>query len=206
MPSATNISALFSDVGGVILTNGWDHGSRLRLVEQFQLDGEDFEDRHHFLSGALDCGQLTIDEYLDRSVFYRPRDFSKQSVREFMYAQSQPLPGSLELMARVAKPGKYLMATLNNESRELNLFRITQFGLRNYFSTFFSSCYLGVQKPHLPIYRMALDITQQPPEACVFIDDRPLNLECPRQLGVHVLQFSSAAQLETDLRTLGLEF
>jgi len=206
MPSASKISALFSDVGGVLLTNGWDHGSRVRFVEQFHLDGEDFEDRHHFLSGALDCGQLTIDEYLDRSVFYRPHEFSKQSVREFMYAQSQPLPGSLDLIARLAKTGKYLLATLNNESRELNLYRIGKFRLRNYFSTFFSSCYLGVQKPHLPIYRMALEISQRPPEECVFIDDRPMNLECPRQLGLHVLQFSSAAQLETDLRMLGLEF
>jgi len=206
MPSARKISALFCDVGGVLLTNGWDHGSRRRLVEQFRLDGADFEDRHQFLSGALDTGQLTLDDYLDRAIFYRPRDFSKPSVRDFMYAQSQALPGSLELVARLAGAGRYLMATLNNESRELNLYRIAKFGLRDYFSVFFTSCYLGVQKPHLPIYRMALDVSQRPPDECVFVDDRPLNLECPRQLGLHVIQFASAAQLESELKARGLEF
>ncbi len=203
MPRTPKISAVFSDVGGVLLTNGWDHGSRRKLVEQFGLDGKDFEDRHQLLSAALDTGQIELDEYLDRAIFCHPRDFSKQSVREFMFAQSEPLPGSLALAARLAESGKYLMATLNNESRELNLYRIEKFGLRNYFSVFFSSCFLGVQKPRQEIYRLALDLSQCPPEECVFIDDRALNLECARKLGLHTIQFHDVAQTENELRTLG---
>ena len=200
------ISAVFCDVGGVLLTNGSDHSERTQLVERFGLDARDFEGRHQMLSAAFDCGQLDLDQYLDRTIFYRPRSFGKQEVRDFMYAQSEALPDSLALIARLAKARKVFLATLNNESRELNLYRIEKFGLRNYFSVFFSSCYLGVSKPHPQIYRLALDLSQRQAEECVFIDDRSLNLECARRLGLHTIQFLNAAQLENDLRTLGVEF
>jgi putative hydrolase of the HAD superfamily len=202
----SKITAVFCDVGGVLLTNGSDHGERARLVEKFGLDAGDFEDRHQMLFAAFDAGQLDLDQYLDRTIFYRPRAFGKQEVRDFMYAQSEALPGSLALMARLAQARKVFLATLNNESRELNLYRIEKFGLRNYFSVFFSSCYLGVSKPHPQIYRLALDLSQRQPEECVFIDDRSLNLECARRLGLHTIQFLNAGQLEGDLRTLGVEF
>jgi putative hydrolase of the HAD superfamily len=199
------ISAVFSDVGGVLLTNGWDRSARDKLVEQFGLEGEDFEDRHQRVGASLDTGQLEISPYLDRTIFYRPRSFPKQAVREFMFAQSKAIPGSLALVARLAQTRQVLLATLNNESRELNLYRIEKFGLRNYFTVFFSSCFLGVQKPDPQIYRLALELSQRAPEECVFIDDRPVNLECARQLGIHTIQFLNAAQLEGDLRSLGVE-
>jgi len=200
------ISAVFSDVGGVLLTNGWDHAQRARMVERFGLDGADYEGRHQMLAAALDMGRLDLDEYLDHTVFCRPRPFRRQEVRDFMYAQSEALPGSLDVLGRLAKAGSVLLATLNNESRELNLYRIEKFGLRRYFSVFFSSCFLGVSKPHAEIYRRALDLSQRQPEECVFIDDRPLNLEGARRLGLHTLQFQNAGQMESDLRDLGVEF
>jgi putative hydrolase of the HAD superfamily len=121
-------------------------------------------------------------------------------------SQSEPLPGSLAVIDRIARAGKVFLATLNNESRELNLHRIETFGLRKYFSVFFSSCYLGVSKPHQQIYQLALDLSQLQPEECVFIDDRSLNLEGARRMGLHTIQFLNAAQMESDLKILGLEF
>ena len=200
------ISAVFSDVGGVLLTNGWDHTQRDRLVKQYGLDSADFEGRHQMLSAALDNGQLSLDEYLDRTIFCLPRTFTKDQVRDFMYAQSEALPDSLALIARLAQAQTVFLATINNESRELNLYRIEKFGLRNFFSAFFSSCYLGVSKPHPEIYRLALDISQRPAQECVFVDDRPVNLEGAARLGLHTIRFLSARQLENDLRGLGLEF
>jgi putative hydrolase of the HAD superfamily len=200
------ITAVFCDVGGVLLTNGSDRGERAKLVEKFGLDGDDFEGRHQMLSAAFDAGELDLDDYLERTIFFRPRAFPKQEVRDFMYSQSEALPGSLALMARLAQARNVFMATLNNESRELNLHRIEKFGLRNYFSVFFSSCYLGVSKPHPQIYRMALDLAQRQAKECVFIDDRALNLESARGLGLHTIQFLNAGQLENDLRGLGVAF
>jgi putative hydrolase of the HAD superfamily len=200
----SKITAVFFDVGGVLLTNGWDQEERERAVKAFGLDGAEVEARHRLWSAEVDAGRLSLDEYVERSIFYRPRAFSRDEMRDFIYRQSQPLPDSLALAARLAKSGKYFLATLNNESRELNRHRIETFGLRHYFSVFFSSCYLGVSKPDAKIYRLALDISQRQADECVFIDDRPLNLEGARAVGLHTILFQNAGQLENDLRSLGV--
>ncbi len=199
-----NITAIFSDVGGVLATNGWDRASRRRATEQFQLDWEEFEDRHELLATAFDTGQITLDEYLGRTVFYRPRGFTPQAFKDFMYAQSEPYPDSLALVGQLAQSGKYFLATLNNESTEINLYRIQRFGLRHYFSVFFSSCFVGIQKPDPAIYQLALKLTQRDPIECLFIDDRALNLESAASCGMRTLQFRGAAQLKSDLTALGV--
>jgi putative hydrolase of the HAD superfamily len=201
----SDITTIFSDVGGVLGTNGWDHGERRAAAQQFGFDLVEFESRHEFLAAALDTAQLTLEQYLDRTIFYRERPFTLAAFRDFMTAQSKPYPDSLQLMERLAGSGKYLLATLNNESLELNRYRIEAFGLRSIFKLFLSSCYLGVRKPNAAIYQLALRLTQQDPARCVFIDDRALNLECAEREGMKTIQFQSAAQLEQDLRALGVE-
>jgi putative hydrolase of the HAD superfamily len=201
----STITALFWDVGGVLLTNGWDGASRRKLVEKFHLDGEDFEARHDLVSSAFETGQLTLSDYWGRTIFYRPHDFTAQAVQDFMFAQSHPYPETLALVERLARTRKYLLATLNNESSELNRYRIEQFGLRNYFTLFLSSCFLGIRKPDPLIYRLALDITQRPSEECVFIDDRRLNVECARREGMHAIQFQNPIQLQAEFGNLGIE-
>jgi putative hydrolase of the HAD superfamily len=206
MSPATRMTAVFSDIGGVLASNGWDRRTRHKLVEHFRLDWDEFEDRHELVVTAFETGHLTLDQYLDRAVFYRARDFSRQQVRAFMFDQSQPKPDSLRIVERLAATRRYFLATLNNESRELNLHRIERFGLKKYFVVFFSSCFLGAKKPDEEIYAKALAISQRVPEECVFIDDRALNLEIPIRLGMKTIQFQNAAQLESELRALGVEF
>ncbi len=198
------ITTTFWDMGGVILTNAWDRAARQRAVAKFGLDGDDFEDRHELLLHAFETGETTLENYLDRVVFYRKRPFSRDDFKRFMFEQSQAAPEGLAVLGRAAAAGRYLIAALNNESLELNQYRIERFGLRKLFAVFFSSCYLGVRKPDAGIYKLALSITQRAPEECVFIDDRALNLECARELGMHAIQFQSAAQLERELASLGV--
>lgn len=198
------ITTLFFDVGGVLATNGWDRHARRNCVESFGLDWDEYRDRHEFVADAFETGVMTIDGYLDRTVFYRERDFTRSSFIEAMKGESQPDPDALELVARLAKTGDYLLATLNNESRELNAHRVKAFGLGRYFSVFLTSGYLGVKKPDERIYRLALDITQRDPQECVFVDDRSLNLECAGLLGMTGLHFTTVRQLETDLAELGV--
>src|SRR6185312_8886152 len=171
------ISALFWDVGGVLLSNAWDRTQREAALAQFKLDGAEFQDRHEMVVSSFERGKITLDEYLDRTIFYRPRTFTKEQFCKEMYSLSQPNSDALYLAKGLAKTGRYQMATINNESRELNLFRIQSFGLQEIFSVFVSSCYVGLRKPEGGIYRLALEITQNKPEECCFIDDRALNLE-----------------------------
>ncbi|HVB28468.1 MAG TPA: HAD family phosphatase [Terriglobia bacterium] len=200
------ITALFWDVGGVLLTNGWDRHARRRAAQKFKLDWEDFEDRHELVVGRFETGRLSLDRYLDRTIFYRSRDFGKDGFKACMLDQSEPIEGTLEVVERLARSARYLMGTLNNESRELNHYRIEHFGLRQYFSVFMSSCFLGVKKPEDEMFRLALDLSQRKPEECLFIDDRELNVECAARLGLQTVHFENAAQLDRDLHSAGLEF
>lgn len=199
-----DIKVLLFDVGGVILTNGWDRGARRLACERFDLDWEDFQDRHEFVASDFETGKLTITEYLRRTVFYRSRSFTEDDFIDFMKAQSAAMPESMALLAELAASGDYVLATLNNESRELNDHRINTFGLRDYFSMFMSSCYLGLKKPEEDIYRVAVDILQHHPEQCLFIDDRELNLECAERAGIRPLHFKNADQLRASLKDLGV--
>jgi putative hydrolase of the HAD superfamily len=201
MPAANTV---FWDNGGVILTNGWDRGGRRAAVEKFKLDWDDFSDRHELMLNAFEIGQITLDEYLQRVVFYRKQPFTKDDFRNFMFELSQPFPESLDYLGKLVATGRYLMMSLNNESREINEYRIDTFDLRKYFKAFLCSAYLGIRKPDPKIYRMALKISGRRPDECVFVDDRGLNLEAARELGMHTVQFKSAKQLSEDLARFGV--
>jgi putative hydrolase of the HAD superfamily len=198
------ITTLFWDNGGVILTNGWDRDARKLAVGTFHLDWEDFEDRHELVLDAFETGALSLDDYLKRTVFYRPRSFTIEDFKKFMFEQSQPWPENLAFAGELARSRKYLMAALNNESLEINEYRIKTFHLRDYFEAFFSSCYLGVRKPEAGIYKLALKITQRQPSECILIDDRGLNLECARELGMNTIQYKNLAQLREELARFGV--
>ncbi len=201
----TRITTLFWDVGGVVLTNGWDKGARRRAVETFSLDREEFEKRHAQVANDLETGRLTFDDYLNRTVFYEPRPFSPEAFKSFMFSCSEPYPEALAVVAKLARTRKYLIATLNNESLELNRHRIERFGLRSYFDVFLSSCFLGVTKPDAAIYQRALQITQRRPEECVFTDDRAENVESARRCGIHAIHYRDPAQLAQSLARLGVQ-
>ena len=198
------VTALFWDIGGVILSNGWDRAARAQAAKTFGLDWEDFQDRHELANPAFDTGRITLDTYLDRTVFYRKRAFTRDEFKAFIFDQSREFPESRAVLSRVAKSAKYLLATINNEPRELNLLRIEKFNLAREFEAFISSCFVGLRKPEEGIYRLALEVTQRRPEECLFIDDRALNLECARQLGMRTIHFQSAAQLSQELAANGV--
>jgi putative hydrolase of the HAD superfamily len=188
----------------VLLTNAWDHTQRTAALAHFGLDKEEFHSRHELLVSSFERGKISLDEYLDRSVFYQERPFTRDQFRDFMFSLSQPMPEVLAFARALADSGKYLMGTLNNESRELNLYRIEKFGLRKTFCLFVSSCFVGLRKPESGIYRLAIDITQINPEECCFIDDRALNLECAAKLGMHTIQMQTPQQLREELAKLGV--
>jgi putative hydrolase of the HAD superfamily len=200
-----NITAIFWDVGGVLLTNAWDRDQRRRTLEHFDLDEAEFVDRHDMLVSSFERGKITVSEYLERTIFYRPRPFSTQDFESFMFSLSQELDGTLEFARSLARSGKYLMSTINNESRELNLYRIQTFHLREIFNFFVSSCFVGLRKPESGIYRLALELTQRPPLECCFIDDRSLNLDTAARLGMNVIRKQTPDQLREELEKLGVK-
>ncbi|HKW58126.1 MAG TPA: HAD-IA family hydrolase [Candidatus Acidoferrum sp.] len=199
------ITTLFWDIGGVILTNGWDRASRRDAATSFNFDWDEFQDRHELSFPAFDSGQITLNEYLDRTLFYRQRPFTREEFTAFMFAQSIEYPESRAILSAAARTGKYFIGAINNEPLELNQYRIEAFHLRRDFLVFFSSCYVRSRKPEEHIFRVALEVTQRPSEECIFIDDRPLNLEAPRRLSMAVIHYQNPEQLRSELRSHGVE-
>lgn len=199
------ITTIFFDIGGVLLTDGWNHDSRRAAAEKFGLDWEEYTDRHERVAHAIETNRLSLEAYLKRTIFYQPRSFSVEEFREFIFAQSQPHPDTIEIGKQLAASKDFLMATINNEIFELNVYRLKTFGLRNIFSAFFSSCFLGIRKPDEAIYRLALQVTQREAAECLFIDDREVNLECPREMGIQTILFKDASQLRDALKQHGIE-
>ena len=198
------IHAIFWDVGGVLLSNAWDHTERSATLEHFGLDEKEFHARHEMAVSSFERGEISLDEYLDRTVFYQERPFTQDQFRDYMFSLSRPNPGALAVARALAESGKYFMGTINNESRELNLHRIEEYGLREIFRLFVSSCFVGLRKPDSGIYRLAIETTQFNPEECCFIDDRALNLECAAKLGMHTIQMQGLEQLRSELGKLGV--
>lgn len=199
------ITALFCDIGGVFLSNAWDRHSRARAAGIYRLDRQEYERLHAAAVTAFETGQISLDQYLERTLFYQPRTFTKENFKEFVLAQSQACPESLAVLQSLAQSKRYLIAALNNESLDLNHYRIQRFGLRDYFSVFFSSCYIGVRKPDEAIYRMALRMTQRAPEESAFIDDREENVVAAQRVGMRGIQYQNPKQLRGELVDMGVE-
>ena len=195
----TRVDHIFFDIGGVLGSNGWDREQRSRAVERFHLDADDFQWRHEDVIGEWEEGRITLDEYLDIAVFYTERSFSRSEFIRFMLDQSVPNPDALAVARALAKTSRFRMMTLNNESEELNNYRIREFGLVSIFDAFITSCWLGVRKPFRRFYSRGLGIAQCEPAHSLFIDDRQQNLMPAKSMGMNVILFQSAPQLRADL-------
>jgi putative hydrolase of the HAD superfamily len=193
------------DVGGVLLTNGWDHRERALTAEYFHLDLAELEARHPVPYTAWESGAIPLKAYLDAVVFYQPRNFSQDDFYGFMLNQSKLLPdGALRIVEELAASHQCMLGALNNEARETNEFRFESFGLRPYFSVALSSCYLGLRKPDPAMYQRALDILGRPAERILFIDDRVENVAAAEGKGIQAIWFEGAEALRSRLVSIGV--
>jgi putative hydrolase of the HAD superfamily len=199
------ITTLVWDVGGVLLTNGWDHEERAEVAAEFGLDLADLNRRHEAVFDSYEKGRTTLTSYLHDTVFYTPRPFTEEAFRAAIERRSRPHPDVIDLARQYSRTKRYRMAVLNNEGQEFNEYRIGPFGLAEIFSVFFSSCYTGLRKPDPLAYRQVVQMLQDRPSSCVFIDDREENLVPARQLGMRTIQFRGVSGLQTELAQMGVE-
>ncbi len=199
------ITNAFFDIGGVLGTNGWDREHRREASALFGLDHNDYTRRHDETVPAFEEGLLTLDQYLDRTVFVRPRSFTPEDFKRFMYTRSEPFLESLAVARALAATGKARMVIASNESDELSRYRERLFGLPEIFDTFLASCWIGVRKPAAIFYQRILAITATRAESSLFVDDREENLVAAEALGFATIHFKSADQLRRDLARIGLD-
>jgi putative hydrolase of the HAD superfamily len=199
------ISTILWDVGGVLLTNGWDHHERAAALSHFGVDRDAFEQRHPEANDAWEKGALTVEEYLAKTVFYEPRNFTVQDFVDAMKAQSKVLDDSaLGVLRELAASDAVMLGMLNNEARELNDFRIQKFRLTDYFDVFLSSCYVGLRKPDGRMFRLACDVLQRKPDEIIFVDDRSGNVQAAKEVGMRGIVYEGAEKLKSELSELGV--
>ena len=193
------------DIGGVLLTNGWDRHARKRAAKAFDLDLTDMEDRHHLTFDTYEEGKLTLEEYLGRVVFYQKRPFTRARFRSFMFAQSKPYPQMIELVCRLKARHGLKIAVVSNEGRELNSYRIRKFKLDGFVDFFISSCFVHLRKPDVDIFRFALDIAQVPAGQIVYIENTPLFVQIAEGLGIRSILHTDYESTRRQLAAYGLE-
>jgi len=205
MPRSTPITTLFLDIGGVLLTDGWDRHARRRAAKTFKLELADLEQRHHLTFECYEDGKLTLDEYLNLVVFHRRRSFTRAQFRRFMFAQSKPHPRMIGLIARLKLVHGLKVAVVSNEGRELNAYRIRTFRLDELADCFVSSCFIHVRKPDADIFRLALDLVQVPASQVVYLEDTPMFVEIAEGLGIRSVLHTDYRSTCAKLASLGLQ-
>jgi putative hydrolase of the HAD superfamily len=207
MASATpEIRAIYWDIGGVLLTNGWDHEERARVLQQFAIPRDEYESRHEEANDRWERGEFSDEEFVKQTVFFKERSFTPEQFIQAVREQSKWLPGGAKnVIAALRKNNGLKMAMLNNESGPLNDYRIATFGLAEYFDGFFCSAYIGMRKPELRMFRSGAAMLHFQPEECAFIDDRDKNCAAAAGVGMHAIQYKGEEALKGALRALGVE-
>ena len=204
MKKATAIACVFIDVGGVLLTDGWDHHARRRAARTFKLNWAEMEKRHHLVFAIYEEGKLTLEEYLYRVVFYKKRAFTRAQFRRFMFAQSKAYPDMIDLIARLKVRHRLKIAVVSNEGRELNVYRIQKFKLARLVDLFVSSCFVQVRTPDEEMFRLAMDIAQVQPRNVVYIDNTEMFVEIAQGLGIRSVLHTDYQSTRAKLAALGL--
>jgi putative hydrolase of the HAD superfamily len=204
MRKATAITCVFLDIGGVLLTDGWDHHARKRAATNFKLEFAEVEERHHLTFETYEEGKLTLEDYLSRTVFYKEQLFTRAQFREFMFAQSQSYPEMIELVAQLMVRHRLKIAVVSNEARELNAYRIQKFKLERFVDFFVSSCFVHLRKPDADIFRLALDIAHTSAEQVVYIEDTPMFIQVAEGFGIQSVLHTDYRSTCAKLALLGL--
>jgi FMN phosphatase YigB (HAD superfamily) len=204
MKTPIPITSLFLDIGGVLLTNGWDHLARRRAAKRFKLDWAEMEERHGLNFETHEEDKLTFNEYLDRVVFHEKRPFTRAEFRRFMFAQSKPCAKMIALVRNLKAKYGLKIIVVSNESRELNDHRISTFKLAGFVDAFISSCFVHLRKPDADIFKLALDIAQTPAWQIVYIENTPLFVQIAEGLGIRSILHTDYKSTHAKLAAFGL--
>jgi putative hydrolase of the HAD superfamily len=204
MKKAIEITCAFLDVGDVLLTDGWDHLARKRAAKHFKLEWAEVEARHHLTFEVFEMGRLTLEEYLNLVIFYKRRSFTRHQFQQFMFAQSKPFPDMIDLVIQLKRNLGLKIVIVSNESREVNAFRSSKFGLDKLSDCFVSSSFVHMRKPDAEIFKIALDLAQVRPEKVVFIDNTPMFIQIAESLGIQGILHTDCKSTRAKLSLFGL--
>lgn len=190
------------DLGGVVFTNGTkkfvaDMGARYNLPLAEITDVIDGD-----LGTKYREGEITRNEFWQQLLSRLNLKQNADELEAEWIGDYALIVGTKDIILRLKDKYKvmYLSDNVKERADKLN----KQFGFMDWFSGGIFSHEVGVRKPDPKIYQYALDKAGCKPEETIFIDDKAVNLEPARAMGITPLLFASPEQLETELAKLGL--
>ncbi len=204
---APRVRTIFWDIGGVILTNGWDLHQRARVLAELGVDLKAYEAVHDSVNYYWERGLIRARDFFEQTVL-RPNEklgLTFDALWKLVCGESRVIhPECLAMLDALKASGSYRVATLNNESPELNEYRLDTFGLRERFDYFICSGYVHEMKPLPGIYRTAISTSGHCPEETLFIDDKQENCDAAVALGIRAIRFESPEGLRFALAQHGI--
>ena len=202
--NASPITTLFLDIGGVLLTNGWDTALRKQTAEHFGVDYTELDHRHRVTYDTYEEGKMSLETYLRQIIFFEPRNFTAEDVKNYILDQAQPYQDTIDLIKRLKVVYGLKIAVVSNEGREIAEDRIRRFHLKNFVDFFIVSAFVHFRKPDLDIYRLALDVARVDPSEVAYVEDRPLLCEVAAELGINSVLNRNSAETRQILAGFGL--
>jgi putative hydrolase of the HAD superfamily len=199
-----SINCLFLDIGGVLLSDGWGHEFRQQAAEKFNLDIPEMELRHKLLFVVYEEGRITLDEYLDRVVFYQKRDFTKETFKDYMFSLTVPDNNMIALIKNLKAAYQLKIVVVSNEARELNKYRLDKFKLNSFVDFFVSSCYIHIRKPDARIFALALDLADVAANEVIYLDDVQMFVDVASGVGITSIHHTDYESTTKALADLGL--
>lgn len=195
---------LYSDIGGVLGTNGWDGPLRRKVAERFHVDLDEIEARHHLMFDSYERGYLSFDDYLRYVFFGSARDFTIEQIREFTYDQSIAWEENIDFFKCVKNANGLKLGLISNEGRGITEHRVGKFGLRELADFMVISHCVRLRKPDREIWKLALHLAQATPHESIYIDDREMFAQVAAEIGFTAIHHVSLESTRDRLRDLGL--
>ena len=142
-------------------------------------------------------GTISEEEYL-RTFFRSGEPIDGAGLRHCLASAYRWLDGMESLLADLNQAG-YSLHALSNYSLWYRIIE-ERLKLSRYLEWTFVSCQTGVRKPDRAAYLGAAERLRVAPVDCLFIDDRPVNVDAARAVGMNAILREGAPQVRRELQ------
>ena len=191
------------DLGGVYFSNG----TRIAvdaIADRYKVGRETVEDVLNGDAGKqYRIGTLSAEQFWQRAKNSWNIQESSEALALLWCASYRPIEGTVKLVDRLKRAGHQLLYLSDNTAERVAYLDQRYHFLQKFDGGIFSHL-VKCRKPEPMIYQLLLAKALHPAAACVYIDDKPEYLEPAKDLGMEIIAFKNAEQLETDLKRLAL--
>lgn len=211
MQNARAIEHIIFDLSEVLITGLKDTGIALREKHQLEIAGPKMDwahEKHPLLTPLAKeffHGNVSEDEYVNDVVKTYPQMGDAPWLKRHIRENFVEVEGTRDIVIELRKLG-YKLAILSNHSKEWIDHCEEKFNFHELFDDRVYSYEIGASKPDPRSYKAILKKLGTAADRCLFIDDSDINTAAAERLGFQTIVFSTASELERDLKRVLPDF